>query len=40
MRIFAAAQKQEDYVDSALVAIFQIHMEQPAGDILVFLTGQ
>ncbi|TPX69443.1 hypothetical protein SpCBS45565_g02466 [Spizellomyces sp. 'palustris'] len=40
VRTFAAVQRQEDYVDSALVATFQLHMEEPRGDILVFLTGQ
>ncbi|KAI9594052.1 putative ATP-dependent RNA helicase prh1 [Syncephalis fuscata] len=29
-----------DYLDAALVTIFQIHQEQAVGDILVFLTGQ
>ncbi|KAI9017228.1 P-loop containing nucleoside triphosphate hydrolase protein [Gaertneriomyces semiglobifer] len=27
-------------MDAALVAIFQLHMEQPLGDFLVFMTGQ
>ncbi|KND02764.1 ATP-dependent helicase HrpA [Spizellomyces punctatus DAOM BR117] len=40
VRTFAAVQRQEDYVDAALVATFQLHMEEPRGDILVFLTGQ
>ncbi|KAJ0247562.1 Pre-mRNA-splicing factor ATP-dependent RNA helicase DEAH10 [Hirschfeldia incana] len=31
---------ESDYVDAALVTIFQIHMEEKEGDILVFLTGQ
>jgi len=30
----------EDYVDSAVKQILQIHLGQPAGDILVFMTGQ
>ncbi|KEP52326.1 ATP-dependent RNA helicase DHX8 [Rhizoctonia solani 123E] len=29
-----------DYLESALRTIFQIHMNQPSGDILVFLAGQ
>jgi len=30
----------EDYVDSAIKQILSIHLSQPAGDILVFMTGQ
>lgn len=33
-------EKQDDYLDAALVSIFQIHQHEPPGDILVFLTGQ
>lgn len=29
-----------DYLDSALKTVFQIHLYQPPGDILVFLSGQ
>ena len=35
-----AVEKLEDHLDSALVATFQIHQDEPEGDILVFLTGQ
>ena len=31
---------EEDYMDAAIVAVFQIHEEEQGGDILVFLTGQ
>ncbi|CAH2033893.1 unnamed protein product [Thlaspi arvense] len=31
---------ESDYVDAALVTIFQIHLGEQPGDILVFLTGQ
>ncbi|KAI3897064.1 hypothetical protein MKW92_016719 [Papaver armeniacum] len=31
---------EPDYVDAALITIFQIHMDEGPGDILVFLTGQ
>jgi HrpA-like RNA helicase len=37
---YFAAKKQSDYLDAALVCVFQIHNNQPAGDVLVFLTGQ
>lgn len=30
----------EDYVDSAIKQVLQIHLSSPAGDILVFMTGQ
>lgn len=31
---------QADYLDAALVTIFQTHVRNPEGDILVFLPGQ
>ncbi|KAK1553221.1 hypothetical protein Q3G72_035119 [Acer saccharum] len=31
---------ETDYLDAALITIFQIHLEEGPGDILVFLTGQ
>ncbi|CAO3623245.1 unnamed protein product [Cunninghamella echinulata] len=31
---------QPDYLDASLVSIFQIHMKNPKGDILMFLPGQ
>ncbi|KAJ3669811.1 hypothetical protein LUZ60_010135 [Juncus effusus] len=31
---------EADYVDAAVVTVLQIHVTQPPGDILVFLTGQ
>ncbi|RUS32656.1 P-loop containing nucleoside triphosphate hydrolase protein [Jimgerdemannia flammicorona] len=40
VRIYNTIEPQSDYIDAALVTIFQIHLEQPMGDILVFLTGQ
>ncbi|KAI3467237.1 hypothetical protein Pfo_023900 [Paulownia fortunei] len=33
-------QPETDYIDAALITIFQIHLEEGPGDILVFLTGQ
>ncbi|CAK7326219.1 unnamed protein product [Dovyalis caffra] len=38
--IFYTLQAETDYVDAALITIFQIHLEEGPGDILVFLTGQ
>ncbi|CAA6661706.1 unnamed protein product [Spirodela intermedia] len=31
---------EPDYVDAALITIFQIHLNECSGDVLVFLTGQ
>ncbi|XP_039173088.1 pre-mRNA-splicing factor ATP-dependent RNA helicase DEAH10 [Eucalyptus grandis] len=31
---------QPDYLDATLITIFQIHLEEGPGDVLVFLTGQ
>ncbi|KAL0386080.1 UNVERIFIED_CONTAM: Pre-splicing factor ATP-dependent RNA helicase DEAH10, partial [Sesamum radiatum] len=33
-------QPETDYIDAALITIFQIHLEEAPGDVLVFLTGQ
>lgn len=41
IQVFHAVHRQDDYVFSSLVTIFQIHQDAPANqDILVFLTGQ
>lgn len=37
--LFAKA-SETDYVEAALLTVMQIHLQEPAGDILVFLTGQ
>jgi len=31
---------EEDYLDAALLTVLQLHAEEAAGDVLVFLTGQ
>ncbi|XP_051138870.1 pre-mRNA-splicing factor ATP-dependent RNA helicase DEAH10-like isoform X2 [Andrographis paniculata] len=33
-------QPETDYLDATMITIFQIHLEDQPGDILVFLTGQ
>ncbi|KAG8661634.1 hypothetical protein MANES_01G027000v8 [Manihot esculenta] len=38
--ILYALHPVQDYLDATLVTIFQIHLEEAPGDILVFLTGQ
>ena len=31
---------ETDYLDAALITVMQIHLTEPEGDILIFLTGQ
>lgn len=40
VRLFYTAEPQRDYLDAAVLSIFQIHLERREGDILAFLTGQ
>ncbi|RHZ71110.1 hypothetical protein Glove_262g16 [Diversispora epigaea] len=40
VNIIYCTEPKSDYLDTAFTSIFQIHIEQPAGDILVFLPGQ
>lgn len=38
--IFYTKAPEADYLDACVVSVLQIHVTQPLGDILVFLTGQ
>lgn len=38
--VYHTANSQPDYVDAALRTFFQIHTDQPPGDVLIFLPGQ
>ncbi|KAL9642800.1 hypothetical protein ABK040_009875 [Willaertia magna] len=38
--IFYTKEPEEDYLDACLITVMQIHLTEPPGDILVFLTGQ
>ena len=40
MEVLYAAQPEADYMEAALMTVLEIHLREPAGDILVFLTGQ
>ncbi|KAJ3037230.1 DEAH-box ATP-dependent RNA helicase prp22 [Rhizophlyctis rosea] len=40
VEILFAKDPESDYLDSALITVMQIHLSEPAGDILLFLTGQ
>lgn len=31
---------ESDYLDAALITVLQIHLSEPEGDVLLFLTGQ
>ena len=37
--IFHTATSQNDYLDAALRTFFQIHVDRPSGDVLIFLPG-
>ena len=38
--IICSQAPEADYLDAVVVSVLQIHLTQPDGDILVFLTGQ
>jgi ATP-dependent RNA helicase DHX8/PRP22 len=38
--ILYAKAPETDYLDASLITVMQIHLSEPAGDILLFLTGQ
>lgn len=40
VEILYSREPESDYLDSALVTVMQIHLTEPKGDILLFLTGQ
>lgn len=40
VEILYTKESEDDYVDATLITIMQIHLSEPAGDILAFLTGQ
>ena len=40
MDIYYTKAPEADYLEAAVVSVLQIHVTQPEGDILVFLTGQ
>jgi HrpA-like RNA helicase len=37
--IFHTSTSQSDYLDAALRTFFQIHVDRPLGDVLIFLPG-
>ncbi|KAJ3191756.1 DEAH-box ATP-dependent RNA helicase prp22 [Irineochytrium annulatum] len=40
VEILFAKEPESDYMDSAMITVLQIHLSEPPGDILLFLTGQ
>ncbi|KAF8636185.1 hypothetical protein AX17_003673 [Amanita inopinata Kibby_2008] len=40
VKIYHCTEGQPDYVDAAMRTFFQIHTDQPPGDVLIFLPGQ
>lgn len=40
VEIMYSREPESDYLDAALVTVMQIHLTEPPGDILVFLTGR
>ena len=38
--ILYTKESESDYLDAALIAVMQIHLTEPPGDVLVFLTGR
>lgn len=40
VEVMYAREPESDYLDAALVTVMQIHLTEPPGDILLFLTGQ
>ena len=40
VEILYTKEPEADYLDACIITVMQIHLSEPAGDILVFLTGQ
>jgi ATP-dependent RNA helicase DHX8/PRP22 len=40
VEILYVKEPESDYLEAAIITVMQLHLDQPAGDILVFLTGQ
>merc|ERR1719334_2670730 len=40
VHIYHTKAPEADYIDACVVTVLQIHVTQPLGDVLVFLTGQ
>ena len=40
VEILYCKEPEQDYMEAAMITVMQIHLSEPPGDILVFLTGQ
>ena len=40
MDVYYTKNPESDFIEASVVTALQIHVSQPPGDILVFLTGQ
>ena len=40
VEVLYTKEPEPDYLEAAMITVMQIHLSEPAGDILVFLTGQ
>ena len=40
VEILYCKEPEPDYLEAAMITVMQIHLSEPAGDILIFLTGQ
>uniref|UniRef100_A0A8C5CFV2 RNA helicase n=1 Tax=Gadus morhua TaxID=8049 RepID=A0A8C5CFV2_GADMO len=40
VEVLYCKEPETDYLDAALITVMQIHLTEPPGDVLVFLTGQ
>lgn len=40
VEILFAKEPESDYLEASLITVMQIHLSEPPGDILLFLTGQ
>lgn len=40
VEILYTKEPETDYLDASLITVMQIHLTEPPGDILLFLTGQ
>ena len=40
VQILYTKEPETDYLDASLITVMQIHLSEPPGDILLFLTGQ
>ncbi|KAH8835584.1 P-loop containing nucleoside triphosphate hydrolase protein [Flagelloscypha sp. PMI_526] len=40
VEVLYTKEPESDYLDASLITVMQIHLSEPAGDILLFLTGQ